>query len=259
MNRILFSLTMASLLATGCAHPGMAPEARAPERAKTRAAKDKTSAADESADASARHAATSNEEAAKGAPDGSDATARKPGDFVVYRFSGSFRKTPLTLTQRVIDRRDAILTVDVTASSGADKRAFRVKINDAPEAKNEVVSVARLESGVEKPASLDAYERLLAEATLAADQNEAFLGTEDVLIDIGGAPLPCHKASYRVRVGAKQATLHTLSSDGFAWGDVGGEITAAGGKVLYRAEVLEAGHTDPAEGSAIANVSPEPF
>jgi hypothetical protein len=258
MNRILFPLAMASLLATGCAHPALSPEARAPERAKTAIAEDDSKSADESASDAARPQASPEEEAAKGTSSGSDATARRPGDFVTYRFSGSFRKTPLTLTQRVIERHDAILTVDVTAQEGASKRAFRLKINDAPGAKNEVVSVASLEGGVEKPASLEAYEALMAKATLAADQNEAFLGVEDVLVDIGGAPLPCHKASYRVRVGQKQATLHTLSSDGFEWGDVGGEITAAGGKVLYRAEVVEVGHTDPAKGSAVAHSAVEP-
>jgi hypothetical protein len=258
MNRILFSLAMASLLATGCAHPGLAPKAEAPGNAKTAAEKDEAKAADDSAEAQAQTSASPKEAAADSASPEGDANARKPGDFVIYRFSGSFRKTPLTLTQRVVDRRDAILTVDVTAESGAEKRSLRVKINDAPGAKNEVVSVARLEGGKEKPASLDAYEALMAEAMLAADQNEAFLGAEEVLVDIGGVPLPCHKASYRVRVGNKQATLRTLSSDGFAWGDVGGEITTPGGKVLYRAELLEAGHTDPAKGSTVAHSNVEP-
>src|SRR5262249_6653415 len=151
-----------------------------------------------------------------------------------YRFSGSFRDAPLTITERVLDRQGSILTVDVIAGSDDGKRELRVRLNDAPGAKNEVVSVARLERGVEKAASSDAYDKLMAEAMLAADQNEAFLGTEDVVIELNGKPVPCHKARYRVRIGKKAATMVTFTSDGFAWGDVGGEITQKG-KLLFRA------------------------
>jgi hypothetical protein len=255
MNRILFPLAMASILATGCANAPLAARTAASAHAKTATTKALASAVTE-ADASPE--ATSKQEAAVDTSPAADTAARKPGDFVIYRFSGSFRKAPLTLTQRVIEKNGSILTIDVKAESGDDKRELRVKLNDAVNAKNEVVGVSRLEGGVEKPASLDAYDALMAEATLAADQNEAFLGAEDVLVDIGGAPLPCHKASYRVRVGKKQATLNTLSSDGFAWGDIGGEITAAGGKILYRAEVVEVGHTEPQKGSAVANADAAP-
>ncbi len=62
------------------------------------------------------------------------------------------------------------------------------------------------------------------------------------------------KTSYRVRVGKKKATLRTVESEGFAWGDLGGEITAGNGKVLYRAEVVELGHSDGAKGTATAQV-----
>ena len=51
--------------------------------------------------------------------------------------------------------------------------------------------------------------------------------------------------------------MRTLQSDDFAWGDVGGEITAEDGRVLYRAELIDAGHAaaapQPAEGTASAD------
>jgi hypothetical protein len=46
--------------------------------------------------------------------------------------------------------------------------------------------------------------------------------------------------------------MRTLESASFAWGDVGGEITTDKGKVLYRAEVIEAGHDDAAAAKAAA-------
>jgi hypothetical protein len=238
MKRTLLTLAMTSLFAAGCGHAGSAAKAANAPLTPAHAARD--------AKPAARHVTAAEPEATakSAAPIAATAApgdARAPGDFVVYRFSGSFRKDPITLTQRVVARQGQVLTVDVTAASGEQKRELRVTLDVAP-GKGEVLSVARLAGGVASPASPEAYDDLLAETTLAADQNEGLLGAEDVVLDVGGAPLPCHQESYRVRVGKRAATLRTLSSDGFAWGDVGGEITADSGKVLYRAEVLEAGH-----------------
>ena len=243
MNRTLLTFAMASLLATGCARANLAPTAATP--ASEPAAKKPTKAEAE-AEKAAPEAAASEAAEVTG--------ARKAGDFIVYRFSGSFRKAPLTLTQRVIERRGALLTVDILAEVGETKRQLRVKFDESSAAKNDVVEVSVIENGTETPAGLDAYEALLAETSLAADENEAMLGSEDAMLDIGGAPLPVRKTSYRVRVGKKQATLRTVESEGFAWGDLGGEITAGNGKVLYRAEVVELGHSDPAKGTATAQV-----
>jgi hypothetical protein len=242
MNRTLLTFAMASLLATGCARANLAPTAATP--ASERAAKTSFRAAAADAEKVAPEAAASEAAEVTG--------ARKAGDFIVYRFSGSFRKAPLTLTERVIERRGALLTVDILAEVGETKRQLRVKINEASAVKNDVVAVSTIEGGVEKAAGIEAYEALLAETSLAADENEAMLGAEDAMLDVGGAPLPVRKTSYRVRVGKKQATLRTVESEGFAWGDLGGEITAGNGKVLYRAEVVELGHSDPAKGTATA-------
>jgi hypothetical protein len=244
MNRTLLTFAMASLLATGCARANLAPTAATP--ASESAAKAPAGAADAAAEKAAPEAAASATEA-------ETTGARKAGDFIVYRFTGSFRKAPLTLTERVIDRRGAVLTVDITAEEGETKRQLRVKINEASAVKNDVVAVSLIENGAETPAGIEAYEALLAETSLAADENEAMIGAEDAMLDVGGAPVPVRKTSYRVRVGKKPATLRTMESEGFAWGDLGGEITAGNGKVLYRAEVVELGHAD-AKGVATAQV-----
>jgi hypothetical protein len=241
MNRTLLTFAMASLLATGCARANLAPAATP---ASEPAAKSPTKATEAEAEKTAVEATASEAAEVTG--------ARKAGDFIVYRFSGSFRKAPLTLTERVIERRGALLTVDILAEAGETKRQLRVKIDESSATKNDVVEVSVIEDGKETPAGLDAYESLLAETSLAADENEAMLGAEDAMLDIGGAPLPVRKTSYRVRVGKKQATLRTVESEGFAWGDLGGDITAGNGKVLYRAEVVELGHSDAAKGTATA-------
>jgi hypothetical protein len=274
MTRSFLPLTLVSLslLATGCAHATLAPAAATADKAAevAAAAKDKAESdkADEGKDATATKddaksdAAKADEAVVPAKAEGEaprdlnapETRGRAPGDFIVYRFSGSFRKTPLTLSEKVIDKKGSVLTVDLTADDDGKKTELRLFIDEAA-GKNEVLRVSRLVGGVEKAATIDAYEQLMATTVLAADENEALLGKEELTLDLGGAPLPCKKTSYRVRVGKKHATLRTLESEGFAWGDVGGEITTASGKTLYRAEILELGHTDLQKSSAVADAT----
>jgi hypothetical protein len=247
MTRTLLTLATASIFVVGCGRAALDQEALAPTPAVTAKAEAKATKAADTAKADA----AKDEIGADGTVATAPATgARMPGDFVVYKFSGAFRKAPLTLSQKVIARDGAIVTIDFALKDGDAKEELRVKIDESSPSHNEVVGVARLEGGLEKAASIEAYEALMTRTTLSADQNEAVVGVEDVTVDVGGAAVPAKRTTYRVRVGKKQATLKTLESATFAWGDVGGEITSAGGKLLYKAEVVEAGHDDGAAKAA---------
>lgn len=251
MNRLVLSLSALSLLVVGCAGAPAGRGANAPEAAARLAL----------TPSSAEPTVSTDTETGADAPtDTSTASkeARKPGDFVVYRFSGSFRKAPLTLTERVVAREGAVLVIDMTLADDAGKKdELRVRFSDDSASRGDVISVARVDGGAERPATIEAYEALMAEVALAADQNEALLGTEDATVDVGGTPLPCRRTSYQVKVGKRQATMHTLESDAFAWGDLGGEITAKDGTVLYRAEILEVGNKSTPKNDAIARTYEE--
>jgi hypothetical protein len=253
MNRTLLTLATASILATGCGRAALEQAAEAPapiaQAPATHAAHLSLSDAALPAPADAAKAAPIDIAAlAASAP---AAATRAPGDFVVYRFTGSFRKTPLTLTEKVVAKNGSLLTLDLAAQEGAARDELRVTIDEASPSHNEVVSVARLEGGISKASTLEAYEALMARTALAADQNEALLGSEDVSVEVGGASVPAKKTTFQVRVGKKHAVMRTFESTAFAWGDVGGDITA-NGKVLYRAEVVETGHDDATAKAAMA-------
>lgn len=245
MNRILVPLATASIFALGCGHAALEQHLEAP-------------AAPVRAQASVQAPAALLDVAKLAVPRDVDpapstmpaASVRAPGDFVVYRFTGSFRKAPLTLTERVIARKGSLVTIDLAAVEGDARQELRVRIDEASPTPNDVVSVARIDHGVERPSTLQNYEALMARTALAADSNDALLGTEDVTVDVGGAAIPAKKTTYRVHVGKRRATLSTFESKTFVWGDVGGEITTTNGKVLYRAEVVEAGHDDAAAHAA---------
>jgi hypothetical protein len=186
-------------------------------------------------------------------PEISMAVMQEPGDFVVYRFSGSYRDTPVTMTQRVVARDRHEVVVDVTIDSNGEVQRLRMRIDNSSKGRGELISVARLEGQVQRPFGIAAYEKLMGEIVLSADENEGLIGSRDVLVDIGGSELAATKTSYRVRVGAHEAVMHTVSSNAFGWGDLGGEIATPDGKVLYKAELLDVGgpNHDPSMATGI--------
>lgn len=172
------------------------------------------------------------------------ALARKPGDFVVFRYTGSFRKTPLTLTERVIAREGSVLVIDFTLTEGKKDETLRVRMDFTPGGRGEIYDIARVEKGIEKPATKDAYEAMMAKTIMFADANEEDLGTDDVKIKVGEQTLACKQTHYRVLVGKTSAVMSITQAEnasGFAWGDVGGQITGKDGALLYRAELVDMG------------------
>ncbi|WP_437659462.1 hypothetical protein [Sorangium sp. So ce1182] len=245
MNRPLLFAALTSILAAGCG-AGIGTNARA-GRPHGTAVKTAVEARRDVAKGAAGESAPAAEETA---------AAREPGDYVAHRFSGSFRKTPLLLTQRVVAREGDVLVVDVTLEGDRETEALRVRMSDAPSRRGEILGAAWIEGGAERPATLSDYDAMMAKTALAADENEEVLGTEAVNVEVGGAPIACQKTSFRVRIGKTKATMRTLQSDDFAWGDVGGEITAEDGRVLYRAELVDRGHADAQQRAGAAAAAP---
>lgn len=245
MNSTLLCVALVSTLAMGCGRAAVT--ARAPSPAPATIAD--AAAIKPIEENGSELAAAASEPAAE-----VKAPSRAVGDFIVHRFSGSFRDAPLTLTQRVIAREGDVLVIDMTLDEGGSRQMLRVRMDDSPEKRGEVVRVSRMVEGLEKDAPLELFEEMMAKTALAADQNEEVLGSEDLTVDVGGAPMAAQKTSFRVRLGKVEATLKTIQSDRFAWGDLGGEITTASGDVLYKAELVEAGNGDAPKTPAVAKI-----
>jgi hypothetical protein len=237
MNRSILYFATASMFLMGCGRVAFQPAS--PSSASRPAAK--TTAATR-AIAIAEAPASRSEQTTEAVASAASTGRRQPGDFVVQRFSGSYLRTPLVLTQRVLAREGATIVVEVTADRGRDKRTMRVRLNDAGGTEKELVGAAWLLDGAEKAAPPAAYDKLLASTVLAVDRNEATLARQAVDITVSGVSLRALRTSYRVRVGGQLATMNTLESEGFSWGDLGGEIVTSNGEVLYKAELVELGH-----------------
>ncbi len=166
-----------------------------------------------------------------------DLSLRKRGDYVVYRFSGSYRDNPVTMTQQVLWVRDGKSVLDLIIDDGRAQVRLRMRLDED----NNVMSVAKLEGSVQRPFGVQAYEQMMNEIMLSADENSGLVTSDENIVDVAGVPLAVTESQYRVRVGAHDAIMKTMSADGFAWGDVGGEIRTMDGKVLYKAEIIELG------------------
>jgi hypothetical protein len=175
------------------------------------------------------------------APEAIAAPQRGPGDFVVYRFSGNYRKSPVTVSQRVVERRDQTLVVDVSVEEEGKTEQLRVRVRNVAGEPDEIVSVARLIDGVQRPFGIEAYEKLMAKTMMPVDQNDALLSSEPGAVKVGDKSFDCLKSAFRIHTGDAVATMTTFEGKGFAWGDLGGQIVAADGTLLYKAEVVEFG------------------
>lgn len=171
---------------------------------------------------------------------------RKAGDYVVHRFSGSFRKRSLLLAERVVSVEGPIIIIDFMLAEERGTKVepgmhLRVKFDRTPGARREVAEVIRVVGERKEPGTLEDYEKLMAETIVVPDRNDDIIGSEIVKATVGDQSIDAKKTSYKVTLGKRQATLSTLSSDAFAWGDVGGEIRGTDGRIIYRAEVVETG------------------
>jgi len=175
------------------------------------------------------------------------APQRRVGDFFVHRFSGSFAQDPLTLTEEVSAREDAAWVVDFALTEQEKVQRLRVRFDVKS---GQAVSASHLQGSKESPATLADYETLMARTTYSADVNDGLVSSTKQSCMVGTDALDCETKTYKVWVGERPATLSVVHTDAFADRDVSGEIATDDGKLIYRAELLEARAGKPARGVA---------
>lgn len=175
------------------------------------------------------------------------APTRHVGDLFVHRFSGTFASEPLTLTEEVAAREDAAWVVDFSLTQSEKVERLRVRFDVKS---GQAVSAAHMDGSKETPAKLADYEALLARTVYAADVNDGLVSSNDQTCLVGADELDCETKTYKVWVGDAPATLSVVHSNTFADRDVSGEITTQDGKLIYRAELVEAKQGKQASGVA---------
>jgi hypothetical protein len=168
------------------------------------------------------------------------AESRKVGDFSVHRFSGSYQKAPLTLTEEVVGQEFGLWVIDYTFEEQAGTTKLRVRFNPRTES---VFSVAELDGVKETSAPISVYEQLIERTSFAADANDGMVASSHATCLVGPSELDCETKKYKVRVGDRAATLSLSRSAQVASGDVMGDITADDGTLIYRSELIEMGNS----------------
>ena len=166
---------------------------------------------------------------------------RRVGDLVVHRFSGSFHRTPLVLTEEVVGKEGERWVVDLTLEEGATITRFRVRMDD----EGAVSSASKWVGQREVPGSLADYNAMVESTVFAADANDGLVGAEKTTCLLGSRELDCQIKSYRVRVADKAATLKVSESAELPGRDLAGEIVSDDGRVLYRSQIVAVEHQKP--------------
>jgi hypothetical protein len=168
--------------------------------------------------------------------------ARKLGDFHVYQYSGTFSKVPITLTEQVVAQEDDhVLVVDFVLEEGDRMSALRVRMKPT----EEIVRVSRITGDGETDATIADYDALMKKTAFVPDSNDEALGTEHTACLIGSEQVDCDVSTYGVTIGKKQAKLSITRSAKVPGRDIGGDVVASDGKILYSAHLVERGNQPP--------------
>ncbi len=238
MLRHALSLAAVSLLACACGAHGV-QAARSPAVVAAKPAPSKKTAAKPEPKPEAAEVAQ--EEPSKEADAAAPTLMRKLGDFHVYQYGGAFSKHPITLTEQVVAKEGDLLVVDFVLEEGDVMSALRVRMRGG----SEVVSVARITADGEVPATTADYDALMQKTQFVPDSNDQVVGTDHTACLIGEEQVDCDVTTYLVTYGKKQAKLTITRSPRVPGRDLGGDVVAEDGKVLFSARLLERGNEPP--------------
>ena len=172
---------------------------------------------------------------------------RNVGDWVTTELTNAAGK-PTTIAQRVLSRDGAASVIEVQIKDGKTAQIFRMR-TQTTRAGEQVLDVTKVDGGIEHATTLATYEAAMQKTVPTVDRNDGMLDHEPVTVDLGTRKIEAVRTTYKVIVGGKAATMSVIHNDGFAWGDLGGEIVNESGKKLYGAKVVEAGSTTEASAS----------
>lgn len=225
MSKLALPLLALVALSAGCAAAPLAPTTPAEKPAAVAA----DASADEATPTEEANASTSNDR-------------RVVGDYVTFAFSGKYRKSPLQLTQRVVSRSKDTITVEYTFAEKGQTETLRATTATTGENAGRTLEVLRLSAdGTTAAVAQEAFEARIGETAPATDMNEGVLTERQTTVRVAGEDLTATTTVFKVRIGKEAATLEATTSEAFAWGDLGGKVTTADGKVYFSAELVDAG------------------
>lgn len=171
----------------------------------------------------------------------------RKGDFIHYRYSGTYTPAPVDLREVVADQHQLLLQIDVEATRGGERRKWIQIVTDTEfNQKNNVVDALYVVDNGEKRKlknlnNNDLYAlydwTYVVPEGIPTDLSEAA-----VTKTIGGATYQCLAKRGRTHLKGKPVRFEEVDCKDFLWTHAGAEYVAEeSGEVVYRAEIIEVG------------------
>lgn len=164
------------------------------------------------------------------------------GDYVVYRLSGQTLARPTSLTLRLVSRTQTYETLDFTIDESGGVERFRLGFDAVPGQRRLLREVHRLDGQRMVPVEVASLEERMHQLLPSANENHGVVGSTGVLADVNGWTVGCVRTDYRVRIGAHRGVMTMLAAEGFPFEHVGATIVSDTGRLLYKAEIVDAGN-----------------
>ena len=163
---------------------------------------------------------------------------RDVGDFFVHRFTGTYTKIPVVLSEEVTAKRGSLIVIEYTLEEG--KRKTRLSVtHDMDTAR--ILGVRKVIGDKTEPATVAEFESMMKKTVFVPDSNDKRLASQDTTCLVAGEEVDCIETTYQVSVGEETAQLTVTTSDQFSGRDLAGEIATKDGKIIYRAELIDSG------------------
>jgi hypothetical protein len=163
---------------------------------------------------------------------------KRVADAMLRLPSGSFREKPAPFSERVVGEEAGGLIMEYRLDDDEGARVLRAHVDH----NGEVTRVLRVSGHGAEPGTLADYEALLAGARVGSDENQGVSARKHAACSVGPSELDCLTKTHRVRLGEREAALEISQTAAAPDRDVGAEITAANGSVIYRATLSEHGN-----------------
>jgi hypothetical protein len=169
------------------------------------------------------------------------------GDYVVYKYCGSYRPEPVILTEKILSKAGNKLEILVDWKSGRENRSWKQFVTDTPyNRKNNIIDrLVRIENGKETELpnkdNLDVFK--LYEGTYLMPQHApSLVKDEKTTVAIGKDSYLCRTRVYKTKVLGRHADMTVTDSEEFKWTNVSSSYKDSRGGLIYSVEVLEHGN-----------------
>jgi hypothetical protein len=175
-------------------------------------------------------------------------TRYRAGDFVHYRYTGSFTPAPVDLHERVLAQKGDVLEIEVTIRRGAEQRQFVQVVTDTPENQksNVVDELYVLEGGarrrLENQKNIDLFA-LYDWTFVIPDAEPTDRSDREVARTIGGVAYRCTAHAGRMKLRGRPLRFEQVDCPQFLWTHADGRfVDEETDEIVHEVEVVATGH-----------------